>query len=241
MSKTPELFANLSASKGADQTDAEITINDEELSEAEKAAAAAEPEDEEDDADKVDELTLLKQRAKIMGINPGNMGVDALKAKINAKLNDESAADEGATAEASASEAVATEVVKPRSKNNVVALRAHLKREQMKLVRVRITNLDPKDKDLPGNIFTVANEYLGTVSKYVPFGEATENGYHIPYCLYKFMKDMVFTQIRVTKKQGREHIETKDVRKFAIEVLPQLTQAELNRLKTAQIAAGSID
>lgn len=239
MSKTPDLFANLSAPKNASETNEEFNIESEELSEAERAAAAAEPEEvEEDELEKVDELTLLKQRAKIMGINPGNMGVEALKAKINAKLNDEET-DEKVDPVPSAKTVI--EPVKSAPKNNVVALRQYMKREQTKLVRVRITNLDPKDKDLPGNIFTVANEYLGTVSKYVPFGEATENGYHLPYCLYTFLKDMQFTQVRVVKKAGKEHVETKDVRKFAIEVLPPLTQAELNRLKTAQLAAGSID
>lgn len=239
MSKTPELFANFTAPKNAPETDEEITINDEELSEAERAAAAAEPEEvEDDDLEKVDELTLLKQRAKIMGINPGNMGVDALKAKILAKMNDETAVEK-----VEPIPSAETVVVPPKAapKNNVIALRQYMKREQTKLIRVRITNLDPKDKDLPGNIFTVANEYLGTVSKYVPFGEATENGYHIPFCLYTMLKDMQFTQVRVVKKNGKEHVETKDVRKFAMEVLPPLTQAEINRLKTAQLAAGSID
>ena len=38
----------------------------------------------------VDEMTLLKARAKLMGINfSNNIGKDALVAKINAKLNDE--------------------------------------------------------------------------------------------------------------------------------------------------------
>lgn len=239
MTKTPELFANLTPPKNASETDEEITINTEELTEAEKAAAAAEPEEvEEEELEKVDEFTLLKQRAKIMGINPGNMGIDALKAKINAKLNGEET-EEKVDPIPSAQTVITP--VKALPKNNVIALRQYMKREHTKLVRVRITNLDPKDKDLPGNIFTVANEYLGTVSKYVPFGEATENGYHLPHCLYTMLKDMQFTQVRVIKKNGKEHIETKDVRKFAIEVLPPLTQAEINRLKTAQLAAGSID
>lgn len=239
MSKTPALFANLGTAPEGSEAEGEITINDAELSEAEKAAAAAEPEEVDDeDLEKVDELAILKQRAKIMGINPGNMGLEALKAKINSKLNEEPEPEEIPSAK---TEHVPAPAVRAAPKSNIVLLRRKMKNEQLKLVRVRITNLDPKDKDLPGNIFTVANEYLGTVSKYVPFGEATENGYHLPYCLYTFMRDMQFTQIRVTKKNGREHVETKDVRKFAIEVLPQLTQAELNRLKTAQLAAGSID
>lgn len=242
MSKTPDLFTNLIAPKNTPETDEEITIQDEELSEAEKAAAAAEPEEvEEDEIEKIDEFTILKQRAKLMGINVGNMGLEALKAKIISKLNDETVEEEAQPLPSAETVVVPAASAKKASANNVVELRRYMKREQMKLVRVRITNLDPKDKDLPGNIFTVANEYLGTVSKFVPFGEATENGYHLPYCLYTFLRDMSFTQIRVYKKNGKEHIETKDVRKFAIEVLPPLTTAELNRLKTAQLAAGSID
>jgi hypothetical protein len=111
----------------------------------------------------------------------------------------------------------------------------------MKLVRLRITNLDPKKKDLPGEIITVANRYLGTVRKYIPFGEVTDNGYHVPYCIYTELQSRQFLNIRTIKDQrtGTNRIETTLAREFALEILPPLTKEELDRLATSQIAAGT--
>jgi hypothetical protein len=123
------------------------------------------------------------------------------------------------------------------------ALRHQLKRDKMALVRVRITNLNPAKKDLPGEIFTVANKYLGTVRKYVPYGEVTDNGYHIPVCIYEQLEDRRFQNIRTVKdrRTGVNRVETNWAKEFAIEILPQLTREELDRLANAQAAAGSID
>ena len=118
-----------------------------------------------------------------------------------------------------------------------------MQREQLKLVRVRITCMDPKKKDLPGEVLTVANEYLGTVRKFIPFGEVTDNGYHIPFVLYTMLDERKFLNIRVSKdpRTGRELVTSQWAKEFAIEILPQLTQLELSNLAIAQAAAGSID
>lgn len=115
--------------------------------------------------------------------------------------------------------------------------------EMMALVRVRITNMDPKKKDLPGEIFTVANEVLGTVKKFVPYGEQTDNGYHIPRWIYLQLEDRKFQHIRTVKdpRTGTMRPETRWLKEFALEILPPLTQEELDRLATAQMAAGSVD
>ena len=112
----------------------------------------------------------------------------------------------------------------------------------MKLIRVRITNMDPKKKDLRGEIMTVANEYLGTVRKFVPFGEDTVEGYHVPKCLLTMMQERKFLRIREIKdrKTGVTRPETAWVREFAIEILDPLTPEELKQLATAQIAAGTV-
>lgn len=117
--------------------------------------------------------------------------------------------------------------------------RADLIKEQMKLVRCRIQNLDPKKAELPGEIFTVANRILGTVRKYVPYGEVTDNGYHLPYIIYKQLEDRRFLNIRTSTKNGQVRVESNWAKEFAIEVLPPLTQEELDRLAAAQAAAGN--
>ena len=136
---------------------------------------------------------------------------------------------------------VAAPVSKPKSKKQ--SLRQRLYQENMRLVRCRIQNLDPKKANLPGEIFTVANEYLGTVRKFVPYGEVTDDGFHIPYWVYKQLVKREFLNIRTRKdkRTGTDIVETKWAREFAIEILPPLAPDELENLKQAQIAAGSIE
>lgn len=124
-----------------------------------------------------------------------------------------------------------------------LSLRELMQREHMKLIRVRIANLDPKKKDLPGEIFTVANEFIGTIRKYIPYGEVTDEGWHITKILYEQLRDRKFLNISTTKDRRSGHIQTKQVwvKEFALEVLPDLTQEELNHLAIAQAAAGSLD
>lgn len=183
-----------------------------------------------------DELTVLKQRATLMNIQfSNNIGVDALRKKIE---------DAQATDEVEPEVEVAT--VNPLGDTPApvkkMTLGQKIRMEQTRLIRVRIQNLDPKKKDLPGEVITVANEYMGTIRKFVPYGEATDGGYHIPYCIYEFLKNRKFQNIRVLKgKGGQPRIEQGWVREFSIEVLPALTQEELNQLAQAQIAAGSLN
>lgn len=124
-----------------------------------------------------------------------------------------------------------------------IALRQRLHDEGMKLLRVRITNLDPKKADLPGEIFTVANEYLGTVRKYIPYGDVTENGFHIPKCIYDQLVERKFLMIRTVKdrRTGTTRPETRWVTEFSLDVMEPLTQEELDRLAISQAAAGSMD
>jgi hypothetical protein len=258
----PNVFANLPL-KG--ETAAETpapTVNEPEADEDDETETAA---------PKGDELSLLKQRATLMGIKfSNNIGVDSLRAKIKAKLEAEDPAeqeddgDDGvevvltedpaaakiraleaqiASLQAGTASAPVSAEVKPVSKLAAKKnKRAAMRKEQMRLVRLRITNLNPAKKDLPGEIFTFANSVLGAVRKFVPYGEATDNGYHVPYCIYQQLKEREFLQIKTSKdSRGREKIDTKWVREFALEELPQLTEVELARLAAQQAAAKGMD
>ena len=207
-------------------------------------------EDEDGDNQQPSELDLLKRRADMMKIGySNNIGVDALKAKIAAAMEGQKpTSDNSQQAEATQAQqaqngngdvnALTSTSTKPTKK---LSLRQHLINEKMKLVRVRITNLDPKKKDLPGEIITVANEYLGTVRKFVPFGEVTDNGYHIPQCLYDVLKERTFVNIKVRKgSKGEEIVEHQNAREFSLEVLPPLSADELAKLAASQSAAGGL-
>jgi hypothetical protein len=185
------------------------------------------------------EKQLLLERAKLMGLAvSNNSSVETLRAKIAEKMEGKSDAP-----------ATDTDIQKANPLAGIDApvkrktLRQHLHDEEMKLVRVRITCMDPKKASLPGELLTVANEHLGNVKKFIPYGEATEGGYHIPNILYKTLEARRFLNIRTLKdkRTGATRVESTWAKEFAIEVLPPLTQEELNRLKTAQLAAGSIE
>lgn len=216
------------------------------------------------------ELDMLKARAKIMGItHSNNISVDKLREKIEAKLageadpeqpdvdtdgDDDASApqDAGMAADLStqaptgapkAKAAAAAPARKLTKAEQEQAIRTKLHTEEMALVRCRITCLNPAKKDLHGEIFSVGNKFIGTVKRYIPFGEVTDDGWHIPKILYDDLKERQFQQIQTKKdpRTGTPVVSTRWVREFAIEVLPNLTKEELARLATDQAAAGSID
>lgn len=178
------------------------------------------------------ELQVLKLRADQLGVPySNNIGVETLRQRVADAM-------EGKKPEQTKSANPLGEDIP--EVETPMQLRARLMAEQLKLVRLRITNMDPKKKDLPGEILTVANEYIGTVRKYIPYGEQTDNGYHVPYCLYTLMESRRFQHIRITKKNGREFVETSWAKEFSLEILPQLTPDELARLAASQSAAGGL-
>ncbi|MNO13158.1 hypothetical protein D3C76_27860 [compost metagenome] len=191
----------------------------------------------------VSELDLLKQRATLLGVHfSPNIGLETLKERVAAK---QAELEGNATQEPKTEQAnplIGQDAQKAEAPVKTKSLRQHLIDENMKLVRLRITNLDPKKKDLKGEIFTVANEFLGTVRKFVPYGEDTDEGFHVPYCIYKMLDKRKFLEIKTwrNKANGQQEISQRWVREFSLEVLDPLTEKELAQLAAAQAAAGSI-
>lgn len=243
-----ELFKNVGKDAPTTETKAAEKPAEAPKQEAPKEAASTSGSNDEggaapeEQAQQPSELDMLKSRAKLMGITfSNNIGLDALKAKIEEhKQASEAKTQTQATAQTDEQQPEG-QSENQKKKAKTLSLRAHLQKEKMKLVRLRITNLDPKKKDLPGEILTTGNEYLGTVRKFVPFGEATDNGYHVPYCLYEMMRDRKFLSIKTRKgPKGQTIVEQQMVREFALEILPPLTEAELARLSAAQLSAGGV-
>ena len=189
----------------------------------------------------VDELVLLKERAKQMGIPfSNNISLETLRKRISDKMEGKDVLEVNPLAGDAEIAAITSAPAKLDAKQNALALRKMMQRDQMKLVRVRITNMDPKKKDLPGEIWTVSNEYLGNVRKMIPYGEQTDEGFHIPYCLFRLLQSKRFLHIRTVKDRvtGLERQEKQWVKEFSLDVLPDLTKEELARLAAAQAAAG---
>lgn len=131
----------------------------------------------------------------------------------------------------------------PNEITDTQLLRQVVRAKAMRLHRVRITNLDPADSQLNGAIVTVYNKYTGKVSKYVPFGDESENGYHIPEILLNQLKSQKFAMRRELKGGafGVKQYSTKMINKFAIEEMEMLTPQELKNLAAHQSAAHAID
>lgn len=194
--------------------------------------------------DTVSELDMLKHRANLLGVNySNNIGAETLRERIRAKMEELENKNDQATVSAALPTVPNPLNDETEAPVKRMTIRQMLHKEQMKLVRLRITNLDPKKKDLPGEILAVANEYIGTVRKYIPYGEVTESGYHVPYCLYKQLEARKFLNIRTRKgANGQIIVEQGWVKEFALEVLPPLTQKEITRLAMTQAAsAGQAD
>ena len=196
----------------------------------------------EGETEKPSQLQLLKRRADLMGVTySNNIGVDALRKKIEDHLNKDQ--QENIELANAAIDAQPAALGGSRNRDlDKLSAAERMRLEQMALVRCRIYNLDPKKANLPGEIFTIANRVLGTVRKFIPYGEQTDDGYHIPRILYNELKERKFLHIRSFKDKVTKQIrvETKWLREFNIEELPMLTEKELHDLATAQIAAGSV-
>lgn len=180
-----------------------------------------------------DELTALKKRAEMLGIKfSNNIGINTLRERIEKALSDEPQESEVVQDEP------AQEALTPRQK--LSRLRRKIRERDMALVRVRISCMNPDKSELQGEIITVSNSILGTVRKYVPFGEATENGYHIPRIIYNVLKERKFLHIKsIQDKQKKTYrVEKKWIKEFAIEELPPLTPKELKELADDQRARG---
>ena len=244
------------------------------------------------------ELELLKNRARLLGVEfSNNIGLETLKERVAAKMAaiggdegqapteqaqqpnpldngdgftgdfdddiEEEAADQVIQPAVTKTDPIELKPIAPlaapdlpdptkssslgspvaETANKPLSFRQQLFNENMKLIRVRIQNLDPKKKDLSGEIISVSNKVLGTVKRFVPYGETTDDGWHIPYIIYKELSTRKFLQITTSKDRQTKQVKVvkRWAKEFAFEVLPPLTEAELKQLAASQAAAGSIE
>lgn len=173
-----------------------------------------------------EEKKILRSRLSKMGISSSpNTSLEKLRAKY-----------------AEISSGNTTPTTESPSVESTASIAARIRKDATKLIRVRIKNLNPYTQDLHGEIFTVANEVIGKVSKYVPYDDAGE-AYHIPNCIYKMLLNKKFLQVKTfidpaTKKRT---VQQSWVPSFSIEVLPQLTVDELKELARKQEAAARLE
>ena len=173
-----------------------------------------------------DELTTLKARADLMGLDyHPSIGLDKLRAKVLAAQT-----PEVAEVLAPVKEAAETE--------NEMRLRK--KREANELVRIRVTCMNPNKKEWDGEIFTAGNSLVGSFTKFVPFN--SDEGWHVPrIILNQIQQRQAQIFITVRDARGNAKREGKLIKEFAVEIMPALTEEELKDLAIRQAMSKSID
>jgi hypothetical protein len=201
-----------------------------------------------------DELTALKKRAKLMGINfHPNIGVDKLRAKVNNKLSEDTP---GAEDDAQGIKEVPV-TSRKATPNRPLTIKQKLsrkcheplteseykrwklgkdRRDAGRLIRIRVTCMNPNKKDWEGEIISVGSAKMGTYKKYIPFN--TPDGWHVPKAIYEVMKERQCTIFQsTTDEKGRKIRKAKLIPEFSIEVLPPLSEAERDALAKKQAMA----
>lgn len=105
-----------------------------------------------------------------------------------------------------------------------------------KLVRCRITCMNPHKKNWTGEIVSVGSSKAGTFKKLIPFN--LEEPYHLPKIIFDFLKEKkcrIGTTVRLPN--GQEVNRYKLVNEYALEVLDPLSPEELEDLAQRQAMA----
>lgn len=175
----------------------------------------------------------LKVRAEELGLSyNSNIKTDALAELIT---NAENGLTPEIVAAAKEAEEVAKKLVEKQvaevapvvnQAKTVGQVKAEARKEAMKLVRCVVTSMDKDKADLSGEIISCGNSMTGMIKKFIPFGKE----WHVPTVILETLKykKMLMTRDRRTDKGTvKEHYE---VSQYNVQILPDLTQEELNRL-----------
>jgi len=124
---------------------------------------------------------------------------------------------------------------------NGVELEGLRKAEANKLIRVIVRSNNPLKRDHAGDIFTVGNRKLNNgkaIKKYIPYNN--EEGWFIPNILYEHLLAAECQIFKKAVRNGQEFMEPQNIKAFNVEVLPPLTDDEVEKLRIKQKATGSI-
>jgi hypothetical protein len=176
-----------------------------------------------------DELVTLKARAELLGVKfHPSISLEKLREKVGSAVEDTPAVKP-------------VEVLPQVAEETLAQRRMRKKQEANELIRIRVSCMNPAKKEWEGEIFTAGNSLVGSFSKYVPFVDA-EDGWHVPRIIYNQIIQRQ-CQIFVTTRDARGNSTRKGklIKEFAVEVLPNLTPAELTTLARKQAMAKAAD
>lgn len=169
-------------------------------------------------------LTSLKNKADMLGVTyHPSIGLDKLKEKVAAKMNELPEKDEMSSGQVGR--------IEPKTK-----MEKH--QEASKLVRIILNSRDPNKKDWPGEIVSVGNSTVGFFKKYIPYGVE----WHVPQIILNTLKEKQL-QVFVNKvdDRGNKTKQGKLIKAYTIQDLPPLSAEEIKALATAQAASGRLE
>lgn len=165
------------------------------------------------------ELEALRKQAELLGISfSGNTSLETLRTKVR--------------------EVAGT----PEEQDKEAELYQKLFDEKMRLVHCRVVCLDPMYKNSGGVFVSVSNAVLGSHKWFAPF--------NIPVELTQWCVDYLKSCKYVDRSEkgtrganGLMHSKTvnTDRASYSVEILPQLTEAELKKLAEEQKATGRLE
>lgn len=179
------------------------------------------------------ELDALKQRAEQMGIafHP-SIGVEALREKVNAKLNDAPEPVQNITVNVQTEFTPSPAALKMAEEQN----KNYIRKQALRLVRVNITCMNPNKKEWDSEMFSVQNDIL-SAKRVVPFN----TDWHVEQCILDMIEDRVCTAFKTRKDQyGRIHTDPYQIKEFAVRILPPLSEDELEDLRHQQAIRGGV-
>lgn len=197
-----------------------------------EAANNLEKPQEQDDAPATmpSDRELLEQKAKRLGIGfNARTPDDLLKLKIEDKLKETEEGNSKAVENANSEKGTDSEKL-ARDKQY---------KEAMQLVRVIVTPTTASEQEYAGEVFTVSNSLVGTVRRFVPFGN--DNGWHIERILLNTLKEKKIQIFKEKRVDGQVIKEGRLLPAYSIVELPPLTEDELKKLADSQRARQSVE
>ena len=112
--------------------------------------------------------------------------------------------------------------------------RNRVRKNATRLVRFRLTCMNPNKKGWSIQQFAVGNRSVGTIKRYIPFNAPA---WHCEEMLLRSIQERKFIDFyEVKDRKGRPYKKHRLVKEFAIEILPPLTEQEIIDLKAQQQA-----
>jgi hypothetical protein len=186
-----------------------------------------------------------KQISDKLAENGIKMHFNSNRTKLEEALNTILNSNEGTIMEAATAsnteEQAITDAMLDDFSYNGVELEGLREQDAMKLVRVIVRPNDPLKLESTGEIFTVGNATVNNgraVKKFIPFNN--EEGWHIPNILYQNIKAAECQIFKKMTRNGQDTMEAMKIKAYNIEVLPALTQDEIDKIAIKQKATSSV-